>query len=105
MNNKLKNTCEVCGKCGERNTTFVTCASKFGPMSFLYCSDCFNKGKEPYDVVVAYIACVGHFPEDINEEYQKEVRRQLMLHNKTEEEFIKDVDKFINKLEEEIIYE
>lgn len=101
MNINLKNTCEVCGK---RNTTFVTCASKFGPMSFFYCSDCFKEGKEPYDTIVAYIACAGHFPEDINEEYQKEVRRQLVLHSKTEEEFIKDVDNFINKLMEYITW-
>lgn len=97
MNINLKNTCEVCGK---RNTDFVTCASKFGTMSFCYCSDCSKEGKEPYDAIVAYIACAGHFPEDINEGYQKEVRRQLVLHNKTEEEFIKDVDGFINKLME-----
>lgn len=102
MNNKLKNTCEVCGK---RNISFVTCTSKFGPMSLYYCKDCFNKGKEPYDVVVAYIACAGHFPDDINEDYQKEVRRQLVLHNISEEQFIKDVDEFRNKLEEEIVYE
>ena len=101
INLNLKNTCEVCGK---RNTDFVTCASKFGPMSFCYCSDCFKEGKEPYDAVVAYIACAGHFPEDINEEYQKEVRRQLVLHNKTEDEFIKDVDNFIEKLMEDIVW-
>jgi hypothetical protein len=101
MNINLKNTCEVCGK---RNTSFVTCASKFGPMSFCYCGDCFKEGKEPYDTIVAYIACAGHFPEDINEEYQKEVRRQLVLHNKTEEQFIKDVDNFIEKLMEDVVW-
>jgi hypothetical protein len=101
MNINLKNTCEVCGK---RNTNFVTYASKFGPMSLCYCSDCFKEGKEPYDAIVAYIACAGHFPEDINEGYQKEVRRQLVLHNKTEEEFIKDVDNFIDKLMEDVVW-
>ena len=101
MNINLKNTCEVCGK---MNSEYVVCGSKFGPMSFCYCSDCFKEGKEPYDAIVAYIACAGHFPEDINEEYQKEVRRQLVLHNKTEEEFIKDVDGFINKLMEDIVW-
>jgi hypothetical protein len=101
MSINLKNTCEVCGK---TNSEYVVCASKFGPMSFCYCSDCFKEGKEPYDAIVAYIACAGHFPEDINEEYQKEVRRQLVLHNKTEEEFIKDVDKFIEKLMEDVVW-
>ncbi len=101
MTNKMKNICDVCGKI---NSEYVVCGSKFGPMSFCYCSDCFKEGKEPYDTIVAYIACAGHFPEDINEEYQKEVRRQLVLHNKTEEEFIKDVDNFINKLMEDIVW-
>jgi hypothetical protein len=102
MNINLKNTCEVCGK---MNTDFVTCASKFGPISFCYCSDCFHAGKEPYDIIVANIACAGHFPDDINYFHQNEVRKQLKLHNVSEEQFIKDVDDFINKLMEDIVYD
>jgi hypothetical protein len=45
--------------------------------------------------MVEYIANAGRWPEDINEIYQEEVRRQLRLHNKTEAEFAADVEKAI----------
>ena len=47
-----------------------------------------------------YIACAGHFPEDINETYRADVRRMLPLWGKTEAEFIRDVDAMIQRLEE-----
>ena len=64
-------------------------------MSFAYCEDCLLSGREPYWAIVSYIACAGRFPEDINEEYQKDVRRQLMLHGISEEQFIQDVEEEI----------
>lgn len=42
--------------------------------------------------MVDYIADAGRWPDDINEVYQEEVRRQLKLHSKTEEEFKEDVE-------------
>ena len=80
--------CDICGK--EANCTVA--ASAFGCASYAYCDECLRRGKEPYKAVVAYIACAGHFPDDINETYQKEVRRQLKLHNVSEKDFINDVD-------------
>lgn len=80
--------CDVCGKDAE----CIVAASAFGPISFDYCDECLQQGKEPYRAIVAYIACAGHFPDDINETYQKEVSRQLKLHNVSEEDFIRDVD-------------
>lgn len=80
--------CDVCGK---EDKTFVA-ASAYGPISFAYCEECLRNGREPYSVIVAYIACAGHFPDDINEEYQEDVRRQLVLHNISEEQFIQDVE-------------
>ena len=50
--------------------------------------------------MVAYIACAGHFPEDINETYRSDVRRMLPLWGKTEAEFIRDVDAMIQRLED-----
>ena len=50
--------------------------------------------------VVAYIACAGRFPEDINEAYCADVRRMLPLWGKTEAEFIRDVDAMIQRMEE-----
>lgn len=86
--------CNVCGKEGE---TFVS-TSAYGPMSFAYCEECLASGREPYDAIVAYIACAGHFPEDINEEYQKDVRMQLKLNGVSEEQFIKDVEDCIKMI-------
>jgi hypothetical protein len=47
--------------------------------------------------MVTYIAGAGHFPKDINEVYQREVRRQLALHGISEEQFIADVEKEVDE--------
>ena len=47
--------------------------------------------------MVNYISCAGHWPQDINDTYQEEVRRQLKLHDKTEAEFAADVDEEIKR--------
>jgi hypothetical protein len=86
--------CDVCGKESE---TFVA-ASAYGPISFAYCRECLENGLEPYDAIVAYIACAGHFPEDINEAYQKDVCRQLKLCEVSEDQFIKDVEDCIKEM-------
>ena len=90
--------CDVCGK---ESKIFVAC-SAYGPISFAYCEDCASNGREPYSAIVAYIACAGHFPEDINEAYQKDVRRQLVLHGVSEEQFIQDVEDCIKEMSYEI---
>lgn len=91
----MTNICNVCGKEVECNSV----CSIFGAYSYPICEDCWSVGKEPYGIMVDYIACAGRFPDDINEEYREAVRNQLKLHNKTEEEFIEDVDKSIIELE------
>ena len=83
--------CDVCGKESE---TFVTC-SAYGAISYAYCKECLANGREPYNAIVAYISCAGHFPDDINKVYQEDVRRQLKLHGISEEQFIMDVDNAI----------
>lgn len=90
---RLDLVCDVCGKPAR-----IVAASAYGPISYAFCDDCLEKGLEPYKGVVAYIACAGHFPDDINEEYRADVRRMLPLWGKTEEEFIKDVEKVIEEL-------
>ena len=84
-----KGKCNVCGK----ETDVTVLASTYGACSWAYCKDCLNKGLEPYDAVVSYISCAGHFPEDINEAYVNDVRRMLKEFNITEEQFIKDCEK------------
>lgn len=93
----MKNNCEVCD---EQNTDCVVIASTFGPYSYACCSKCLSAKKEPYHAVVDYIACAGRFPDDINEIYQTEVRRQLELHNITEDKFIVDVNKAMKEMNE-----
>lgn len=88
--------CDVCGKEVE---TYVAC-SGYGAASYAYCKECLENGREPYNAMVAYISCAGHFPDDINKAYQEDVRRQLKLHGTSEEQFIKDVD---NSIEEDYL--
>lgn len=94
--------CRVCGKPENRPTEeHVVVGSVFGAFSYALCKDCLKQGKEDYNNMVDYISCAGRWPDDINEAYQTEVRRQLKLHNKTEEEFAKDVeeaDRFLMEL-------
>jgi hypothetical protein len=71
---------------------FTVVGSVFGATSYALCDKCLREGREDYGNMVDYISCAGRWPEDINETYQTEVRRQLKLHNKTEEEFAKDVE-------------
>ena len=81
--------CEVCGTTDVFGT--IVC-SAFGAHSFACCEACLAVDKEPYGAIVSYISGAGHWPQDINKMYQYEVRRQLKLHNKTEEEFRNDVE-------------
>jgi hypothetical protein len=87
-------TCDSCG-CSVRDIDVV--ASAFGPITIGVCNDCLTTCKEPYNLMVNYISCAGRFPDDISDVYKREVRRQLKLHNKSEGEFIADVDKAIKE--------
>ena len=81
--------CDCCKK-WVSNTHAVS--SVFGAFTLSVCDDCALSGRDSYGLMVSYIGCTGRFPDDINEAYREEVRCQLKLHGKTEEQFIKDVD-------------
>lgn len=86
--------CHCCGaKSRYRENKLTTVSSVFGGFSHSLCGDCLFQQKEPYGSMVISICCAGgtNFPEGINEVFVTEVRRQLKLHNKTEEEFVEDV--------------
>lgn len=83
---------EKCAACGAEDTKGLVVCSGFGAFSDAICLSCISEGREPYQQIVNYIADAGHWPDDINADYQKEVRRQLKLHNKTEVEFAADVE-------------
>lgn len=92
MEHQRIDKCEVCGA---TDVLGVVVCSTFGAHSFACCEACLVVDKEPYRAIVNYISCAGHWPQDINPMYQREVRRQLKLHNKTEEEFRNDVEEAI----------
>lgn len=91
------NKCDACGK--EVKETH-TVASMFGAFSIGVCDECLENNRDSYGLMVSYIGCAGKYPEDINEIYREEVEYQLMLHGKTEEQFIKDVDDYNKDLME-----
>ena len=84
-----------CDVCGAENTIGLVASSAFGATSYAYCACCLAEDKEPYRAMVNYISSAGRWPEDINPMYQKEVRRQLKLHEIPEEVFKFDVDRAI----------
>jgi hypothetical protein len=85
-----------CAGCREAEGITVV-SSMFGATSFALCDKCLKEGREDYRNMVNYISAAGHWPQDINEIYQAEVRRQLKLHGKTEEEFRDTVENAIAK--------
>lgn len=90
-----------CAACGAENVRGIVACSVFGAYSGSWCEKCLREGRDSYDQMVSYIADAGVWPDDINEIYQQEVRRQLKLHNKTEEEFKREVDDLIERLKNE----
>lgn len=91
-----KGTCDVCGK----QTDVAVCSSSCGPISFAYCRSCLEGELEPYGIMLSYIACAGHWPDDVNPAYQELVRKNLAFYGKTEEEFAADVERMIREEQE-----
>jgi hypothetical protein len=91
-----KGKCDVC----EKETDVVVCASSMGAISYSYCQDCLNKHLEPYGGMVAYLSCAGRYPEDINPSYVEYIRRVLKELGKTEDEFISDISKVNEEMEQ-----
>ena len=86
---------ERCEVCGAKEVLGTVVCSTFGAQSFACCEACLAVDKEPYRAIVDYISCAGHWPQDINSMYQREVRRQLKLHNIPEEVFKLEVERAI----------
>jgi hypothetical protein len=91
-----KRMCNVCGKVTDE---LQVCNSALGAFSLSYCNDCYEKGLEPYQLIVSSTAEIGHFPEDINQEYQEYIKNMLKGLDIPEEQFINDVDNFIIETE------
>lgn len=78
--------CDVCGK---ETETFVACSS-CGAMSFAYCTECLNAGREPYDTLVG----MGLNSDMINKTYKEQILLpSLNFYGKTIQEFNADVEK------------
>ncbi len=80
--------CEVCGNVGE----VWVCCSTCGSICVSYCADCLKAKAEPWDLLVDYISCAGHYPKDISLAYQEVVKSTCKRLGKTEEEFAESVD-------------
>ena len=78
-----------CAVCGKETEVFVACSS-CGAISFAYCGECLNYGREPYDALVGMdliSACM-------NKTYKERVLiPSLQFYGKTIEEFDADVQK------------
>lgn len=78
--------CDVCGKEAET----VVCCSSCGAISFAYCQECLNAGREPYNALVG----MGLPYDCINKTYREQILLpSLKFFGKTIEEFNKDVEK------------
>ena len=77
------------------NVTSPDQLTNIGAGAFALCDKCLKEGRENYRNMVYYISAAGHWPEDINEAYQTEVRRQLKLHDIREEVFKFEVERAI----------
>ena len=84
-----------CDVCGAENTIGLVASTVFGATSYAYCACCLAEDKEPYRAIVDYISAAGRWPDDINQMYQREVRRQLKLHDIPEVVFKFDVERAI----------
>lgn len=92
MNKDIKFFEGICDSCATKGGVVTVC-SVWGPLSFSICENCLLEGKDPYMYMVNYIAEAGLWPQDINSHYQSLVRKQLKLHNISEEQFAHDVFK------------
>ena len=81
----------ICNVCGRENETLV-CCSACGGVCLAYCKDCLDSGAEPWDLLVAYIACSGVGPEHINGEFLKIIRNTCKRLGRTEDEFWRAVN-------------
>lgn len=78
--------CDVCGK----ETETMVCCSSCGAVSFAYCRECLNAGREPYDALVG----MGLYYADINKTYREQILMpSLQFYGKTVEQFDADVEK------------
>ena len=76
--------CAVCNK--ETKTT--VCCSSCGGISFAYCDECLQAGREPYDALVG----MNLYYDDINKSYQEKILLpSLKFYKKTIEDFNADV--------------
>ena len=96
--------CSVCGK----NGSVITRNSALGAFSLSYCEDCYDNNREPYDSLVVSLA---YFPIDYVKNAKGTVKEiianTLKFNKKTMQEFIKDIEKqkdFIEEFEDFVNY-
>ena len=78
----------ICDVCGERESVDVVC-SRAGPVSFAYCRECLDSGREPYSAIVASL--VGMNPMGIADWYKPTIAATIKAEGKTVEQLFEDV--------------
>ena len=85
--------CDVCDKEAET----VVCCSSCGAVSYAYCRECLNAGREPYSALVG----MGLPSDCINKTYKQQILLpSLKFFGKTIEEFDADVEKMDEEMKE-----
>jgi hypothetical protein len=78
---------EKCAVCNKETKTTVCCSS-CGGISYAYCDECLQAGREPYDALVG----MGLYYDDINKGYQEKILLpSLKFYKKTIDEFNADI--------------
>lgn len=75
----------TCNVCHQREAVGVF-ASSYGAVSFAYCQDCLDAGREPYGALVVYLMGVSSMGA-VSEWAKPIIRATLQAEGKTEEEF------------------
>ena len=92
----MQGKCDVCGEVEE----VVVCCSATGAVSFAYCSECLQSGREPYFALAARLIGIASI-DNVAEWFLPIVRVTLEAEGKTEEELFKDVRAFEEEYERE----
>ena len=88
--NNVKTEKGICDVCKKESEYTVVCCSACGAISYRYCLNCLNNGREPYNALVG----MGLYYENINENFKEKILNpSLKFHNKTVEQFNADVKK------------
>ncbi len=90
-----KHLCEVCG---QNEVVGVACVPGV-PYSAGYCTECLRANAHPWHILVGQVACIGSL-DKVHAEFMYMVECTCKRLNKTMDQFKKDVQASLKKLDE-----